>query len=57
MLTKTIKTLGSIAKAATTKKAPDVLKAGSETLGLLNKVTKKKKPEEKQRPRKKTARG
>lgn len=57
MLTKTIKTLGSVAKAASSKSVPDIVRAGSETVGLVKKMAKKKKPEEKKRPRTKTARG
>lgn len=49
MLQKALKAAGTIAKAAKSKSTPDIIKAGTVTVGLLNKVTKKKKKDQDKR--------
>jgi hypothetical protein len=49
MLKSALKLGGSIAKAATTKSAPDVLKAGADAVGMASKIAK---PKKKQKNRK-----
>lgn len=46
MLKIAIKVAGSIAKASKTKTAPDIINAGTKTVGLVNKMAKKKKKDE-----------
>lgn len=49
MLKNSIKLVGTLAKASKTKSAPDVIKAGTETIGFANKIAKKKKKDESKR--------
>ncbi len=49
MLKNTVKLAGTIAKAAKTKAPIDVIKAGSESLELVQKMAKKKKKDEDKR--------
>lgn len=51
MLQKTLKVAGSIGKAANSKSAPDIIKAGNETIGLVGKMAKKKKKDDDKRKR------
>lgn len=46
MLKGAVKLMGSIVKASKSKAVPDVIKAGTQAIGLAEKVTKKKKRDE-----------